>query len=108
MTSAREGVSAAIMTVEAAAAHLGCGRTQVFALIRDGAIRRARKLGRRTMVFRDSVEAALLLPEARETPAAKRAEPVQTAQRGDGKTIGDAIRRLPLPPTLDHPGDAGR
>ncbi len=46
-----------LMTVEAAAHALGCGRTRVFALIQEGRLKRGRKAGRRTMVTRASIEA---------------------------------------------------
>lgn len=45
------------LTVEATAARLGCRRTQVFALLRSGRLKRGEKAGRTTMVLLASVEA---------------------------------------------------
>lgn len=87
-----------VLTVEEAAVQLGCGRTRVFELMREGVLHRARRLGKKTMVFAASVEAALKLPAPRPTPAAPRRtpppRPVVQESPADGAAIAAEIRSL--------------
>ncbi|MGC4116956.1 MAG: helix-turn-helix domain-containing protein [Myxococcales bacterium] len=85
-----------VVTVDEAATLLRCGRTHVFALIRDGVVRRARRIGRRTMVFRASVVAALEEDPVRELPPRPKDERAAPTQPGDWAAIAARAKKIPL------------
>lgn len=80
----------ATMTIEEAAETLGCCRTRVFALIKDGTLTRARRFGRRTRVLSEGVAAALSCPAAT-SPTPRRTHCPATIARPD--TDAEAIRK---------------
>jgi hypothetical protein len=65
--------SAAAVSITNAEAILGCSRSRVFQLIRQGKLQRAGSIGRKAMVTRASVEAlqAMNLPQAKPQRAPK-------------------------------------
>lgn len=69
------------MPVEDAARVLGCGKTQVFALLRNGTLKRGKSVGRRTMVTRASVD---------ELQGARRASTPQRPARRTGVRVMSA------------------
>lgn len=66
------------VTVAEAAARLGCSRSRVFELLRDGVLARAAQRGRATMVTTDSVDDALVAPPRR----GPRRAPPRSGRRG--------------------------
>lgn len=72
--------------VEQAATLLGCGRTRVFELLRAGSLRRVR-IGRKTLVGTESVEALLTPRNVRRSPRADRPAPFVPVD-------ADGIRRM--------------
>ena len=78
------------LSIDDAAARLGCSRTQVFALLRDGTLQRTRRVGRNQMVLASSVESALVEPVAKRQQS-KRAKRQAQASRGGGDEIRAAI-----------------
>ena len=60
MKSATIQPGAVAITVEQAAARLGCSRRRVFELLASGGLKRATKVGRHAMVSVDSVDRALM------------------------------------------------
>lgn len=81
------------LSIEQAQAQLGCSRTRVFDLLQDGTLKRARKIGRRTMVLASSVEAARHLPNQALPATPRRAR--RRASVGEvGEHFGDRIRSL--------------
>jgi hypothetical protein len=99
----RAGVSgeALALPVEAAAELLGCGRTQVFALLKAGKLRPAHGQGRRKMISRDSIEALVRADDPRRAHAKRKAPPT-AAEVG---AWGDEIRRLQVPKPADRQGE---
>lgn len=89
LASPQSAQPAAALSVDEAAAALGCSRTRVFELLRDGTLTRARRMGRRVTVLAESVERARRVPE-RTAPQRKRRAP-----RADvGETGGDFGSRI--------------
>jgi excisionase family DNA binding protein len=98
-------VAPAAMTIDEAALRLGCSRTRVFGLLRDGTLRRARRLGRQVTVLAQDVEAALACPggrgsersrakaKPRRSPAGG-GRPPSRAATAEGEDFGARIRRL--------------
>jgi excisionase family DNA binding protein len=85
------GPTATAVSVEQAAALLGCGRTQIFGFLKDGKLRRAKKLGRKVMVRMTSVSAlmqSLSEDGTPQWPSSRRSARATTTSR--------AIRSLPL------------
>jgi excisionase family DNA binding protein len=75
------------VSVEEAAARLGCGRTKVFELLRRGKLRRGKAAGRALRITVASIDAFLSGPKRQDTPRRTR------RYVGD---IGAAIRALPI------------
>jgi hypothetical protein len=83
-------------SVDEAGRRLGCKRTMVFKLLKEGRLVAAPKLGRKRMVLVASV-VALLEAGGVEAPAPARqtARPRRTG-RVDGKTLAAEIAKLPV------------
>ena len=90
IASAAPVQAARSISIDAAQALLGCGRSRIFELLRSGALRRAPKVGKVAMITLDSIE-ALQECFARE-PAPKRKR--QPAQQSTGRAEKDAILKL--------------
>ena len=78
----------ALMTVEAAGAALGCGRTRVFALLKSGELKRGPGRGAKTMVRRSSVDRlarAAQPPRVRDAPLG---DPRPPGRRGGRGSVG--------------------
>ncbi len=69
------------MTIDEAAARMGCSRTRVFDLLRDGTLQRARRLGRHQMILASSIESAMAQPKRRPVKPARR-HPSRRSERG--------------------------
>jgi excisionase family DNA binding protein len=83
-------------SVDEAGRRLGCKRTMVFKLLKEGRLVAAPKLGRKRMVLVASVD-ALLEAGGVEGPApARRAERTRRTGRVDGKTLAAEIAKLPV------------
>jgi hypothetical protein len=78
------------VTVDAARALLGCGRSQIFALIKSGALKRASKVGRQTMITLSSLEALQGQASQQAAPRAKE----KPARRTTGQAEKEAILKL--------------
>jgi len=83
--------AARAVTVDAAQALLGCGRSQVFALLKAGALSRAPKVGKTAMVTRESIE-ALQERFSREPAPKLMRQPARNA--ASGRETRDAILRM--------------
>jgi excisionase family DNA binding protein len=70
------------ISVEEAARRLGCGRTTVFELLKEGRLRRAKSLGRRTMLLASAVAKLGTHPTQGRPPRADPAVRVEAAIRG--------------------------
>lgn len=80
--------SASAVTVEDAAARLGCSRSRVFELLKSGRLYRAERCGRRVLVTSASIEAALAEPESAPVAATGR-----TRRRG-AAALEEEARKL--------------
>jgi excisionase family DNA binding protein len=78
---------ALVVSVEEAGARLGCGRNQIFKLLRQGILDRAPRLGRKVMILAATLQRAL------EAPASK-AGRKQRKSSGDFQPID--VRDIPL------------
>lgn len=83
--------AARAVTVDAAQALLGCGRSQVFALLKAGALSRAPKVGKTAMVTLESIEALQERFSREPAPKLKRQPARSTAT---GRETRDAILRM--------------
>lgn len=52
-----------VMTIEQVCDRLGCKRSQVFKLLREGVIERAPRFGKQIRIYTDSVDRAQARPE---------------------------------------------
>ncbi|MGE6763254.1 hypothetical protein ACQKGO_34905 [Corallococcus interemptor] len=91
ITQAAPIQAARAVTVDAARALLGCGRSQVFALLKAGALSRAPKVGKTAMVTMESIEALQERFGREPTPKLKRQPARSTAT---GRETREAILRL--------------
>jgi hypothetical protein len=90
--------AARAVSIEAAQALLGCGRSRIFELLKSGALRRAPKLGKGAMIDLPSLE-ALIDGIAREPVPTRKREPApklkrRPAQRNAGRGEKDEILKL--------------
>jgi len=83
--------SARAVTVDAAQALLGCGRSHIFALLKAGALSRAPKVGKTAMVTLESIEALQARFSREPAPKLKR-QPARNA--ASGRETRDAILRM--------------
>ena len=83
--------TARAVSIDAARALLGCGRSRIFELLRSGALRRAPKMGKVAMVSAASLEALLEGLHREPVPKLKRKPP---AQREAGRKEKAAILKL--------------
>lgn len=86
------------VSIAEAMARLGCSRTRVFALLKDGTLQRSKRIGRRLMLLASSVEAAAKIPApADDKPKAeKRKRPVTFRASVADPALADRIRALPV------------
>jgi hypothetical protein len=82
--------AARAISIDAAQALLGCGRSRIFELLRSGALRRAPKVGKVAMITLDSLEALQECFARESAPKRKR----QLAQQSTGRAEKDAILKL--------------
>ena len=82
--------AARAISIDAAQALLGCGRSRIFELLRSGALRRAPKVGKVAMITLDSIEAVQECFSREPAPKRKR----QPAQQSTGRAEKDAILKL--------------
>ena len=78
------------ISIDAAQALLGCGRSRIFELLRSGALRRAPKVGKVAMITLDSLEALQECFSREPAPKRKR----QPTQQSTGRAEKDAILKL--------------
>lgn len=90
ITNAAPVQAARAISIDAAQALLGCGRSRIFELLRSGALRRAPKVGKVAMITLDSLEALQECFSREPTPKRKR----QPAQQNTGRAEKDAILKL--------------
>lgn len=83
--------SATSITVAQAAARLGCGVTRIFDLLKSGALKRGKKVGRATMVTVDSIEAFTSGPAPKKKPAPK----LKSGQRPVASEILRSLKKRP-------------
>ena len=98
ISSTAPAQAARAISIEAAQAMLGCGRSRIFELLKSGALRRAPKLGKVVMIDLPSLE-ALIDGIAREPAPKLKREPApklkrRPAQRNTGRGERDAILKL--------------
>jgi len=100
--------NSAFVTLESARAMLGCKRSKIFDLLRQGLLKRAQKVGRSVMITVDSIEALLAegMPQKDGKPSRRpehRPRPLDTRSRvherekvnpGSKQDPGSAIRKL--------------
>ena len=90
LTAAVKGLrrlsAAETLSIEEAAAELGCSESRVYQLLRAGKLKRAKKAGRHTRVVTSSVRSYQGLEAAKVTPATK--------QDDDGVARGSRFREL--------------
>jgi hypothetical protein len=86
-------IFAAVYTIEAAQAMLGCGRSRIFELLKSGALRRAPKLGKVAMIHLPSLEALMDGIDREPAPKLKRRPAQHNAGRGEKDAILKLIRR---------------
>jgi predicted DNA-binding transcriptional regulator AlpA len=90
--------AARAISIEAAQALLGCGRSRIFELLKSGALRRAPKLGKVVMIYLPSLEALIEgidrepAPKLQREPAPKLKR--RPAQRNAGRGERDEILKL--------------
>ncbi|WNG33380.1 hypothetical protein F0U61_06915 [Archangium violaceum] len=82
--------AARAISIEAAQAMLGCGRSRIFELLKSGALRRAPKLGKVAMIYLPSLEALIDGIDREPAPKLKR----HTAQRNTGRWERDEILKM--------------
>ena len=87
-----EATRARTVSIEAAQAILGCGRTRIFELLKNGALRRGPKVGKAAMICAKSLE-ALLERVDREPPPRLKRRPAR-CDNGRGERESEAILRL--------------
>ncbi len=85
--------AARAISIEAAQAILGCGRSRIFELLRSGALRRAPKLGKMAMIYLPSLEALMDGIDREPAPKLKRRPAQRNAGRGERDEILRLIRR---------------
>ena len=78
------------ISIDAAQALLGCGRSRIFELLRAGALCRAPKVGKVAMITLDNIEALQECFSREPAPKRKR----QPAQRATGLAEKEAILKL--------------
>jgi hypothetical protein len=81
------------VSVEVAQALLGCGRSQLFALLKSGALRRAPKVGKAVMITTASLEAFQERGSREPVPRLKRRPARRDSGRGEKEAILKLIRR---------------
>lgn len=81
------------VTLKEAMRRLGCGRVQVFKLLKSGVLVRAQKVGRKTLITAESIDQLLRTPAAATGPARKRRSPASSAGRSRSWAPMD-LRRL--------------
>lgn len=79
------------VSIDEAATSLGCSRTRVFELLRDGTLQRARRIGRHQMILASSVEAARREPSAKPVSTPRR-RPARHAPRGGEAEVLELLR----------------
>lgn len=84
--------SAEAVSVEKAAEMLGCSRARVFELLKDGTLRRTKRVGRKVMVLASSIDEARRMPEL-PTRAKRAKQPKQRAAAVEeyGENFGTRI-----------------
>lgn len=85
--------AARAISIEAAQAMLGCGRSRIFELLRSGALRRAPRLGKVAMIYLPSLEALMAGIDREPAPKLKRRPAQRNAGRGEKDEILKLIRR---------------
>jgi predicted DNA-binding transcriptional regulator AlpA len=85
--------AARAVSVDAAQALLGCGRSQIFQLLKSGALRRAPKVGKAVMITTASLEAFQERASLAPIPPTKRRPARRTNGRGERDAILKLIRR---------------
>jgi hypothetical protein len=90
-----QATRARAVSVEEAQTLLGCGRSQIFELLRSGALRRGPKVGRAAMICAKSLEA--LLERANRAPPPRLKRRPARRDTGQGKRESEAILRLIRP-----------
>ncbi|HYO56241.1 helix-turn-helix domain-containing protein [Archangium sp.] len=97
-SSATESASGIACSVEEAGRRLGCKRTMVFRLLREGRLVAAPRLGRKRMVLAESVDALLAAGgvDALESQPRRRAAAPRGPHPGKGKALAAEIANLPV------------
>ena len=85
--------TARAVSIEAAQAMLGCGRSRIFELLKSGVLRRAPKLGRAAMIHLPSLEAFVDGIDREPAPKLKRSPAQRNTGRGEKDEILKLIRR---------------
>lgn len=85
--------AARAVSIEAAQAMLGCGRSRIFELLKSGALRRAPKLGKVAMIYLPSLQALMDGIDRKPAPKLKRRPAQRNAGRGERDEILKLIRR---------------
>lgn len=95
---ATESASGIACSVEEAGRRLGCKRTMVFRLLREGRLVAAPRLGRKRMVLAESVDALLAAGgvDALESQPRRRAAASRSPRTGMGKVLAAEIANLPV------------
>jgi|GEM_PF-2120184 len=97
-SSATESTSGIACSVEETGRRLGCKRTMVFRLLREGRLVAAPRLGRKRMVLAESVDALLAAGgvDALASQPRKRAAASRGPRTGKGKVLAAEIANLPV------------
>ncbi len=93
ISSTAPAQAARAISIEAAQAMLGCGRSRIFELLKSGALRRAPKLGKVAMIYLPSLEALMDGIDREPAPKLKRRPAQRNAGRGERDEILKLIRR---------------
>ncbi len=94
-TAPVEATRARAVSIEAAQAILGCGRTRIFELLKSGALRRGPKVGKVAMICAKSLEALLERVDREPAPGLKRRPARRDSGRGEQER--EAILKLIRP-----------
>jgi excisionase family DNA binding protein len=93
---ATEPTSGIACSVEEAGRRLGCKRTMVFRLLREGRLVAAPRLGRKRMVLAESVDALLAAGGVDALEPRRRAAAPRGPRTGKGKALAAEIAKLPV------------
>jgi hypothetical protein len=95
-TAPAQAARARALSVEEAQTLLGCGRSRIFELLRNGALRRGAKVGKTAMICAKSLEALLeRVDREPEAPRLKRRPARRDTGRGESESA--AILKLIRP-----------